>query len=107
MSKDLFPGLPDDLLNEFVEENKQVNTSSSLSIKVEKRKYGKLWAVILGIEKNRQKDLLKILKTKMSCGGTIKNNCLEILFGKIDKTKDLVKILEAEGFDNENINILK
>jgi translation initiation factor 1 len=107
MSEELFPGLPDELMD-FTEDISK-NAETSVNIKLEKRKYGKIWAVIsnLNLEKDKLKKLLKILKRKLACGGTMKNNCIELLFGKTDKTKEIIKFLELEGFNRENINISK
>ena len=107
MSDDLFPGLPDELVD-FAKDSSK-NAEVSVNMKLERRKYGKVWAVIsnLGLEKDKLKELLKTLKKKLACGGTIKNNCIEILFGKTDKTKDVINYLELEGFSRENINVSK
>ncbi len=107
MSKELFPGLPEDLMD-FVDDSSK-NSETPISIKLEKRKYGKIWAVIsnLNLEKSQMKTLLKTLKNKLACGGTMKNNVLEVSFGKSDKTKLVISYLVLEGFKEENICILK
>jgi len=42
-----------------------------------------------------KKDLLKLLKTKLGCGGTIKDEWIEIQGDKKDK---IIEVLEADGW---------
>jgi translation initiation factor 1 len=82
-------------------------TSSLIEIKVERRKYGKYWAVISGIDVDHQelKAILKSIKNKMACGGTIKGKTIEVLFGRGDRSSDLIKILVDLGFDKNSIHV--
>ncbi len=82
-------------------------TVSLIEIKVERRKYGKFWGVISGIDSEpaKMKELLKTIKNKMAVAGTIKRGNLEILFGRTDKTKILIEILVKEGFNKDSIHI--
>jgi len=107
MAQELFPGLPTDLVD-FVEDTSK-NENTLIGLELQKRKYGKIWVIItnLNLQKPEKKDLLKLIKNKLACAGTIKNNAVEVLFGKTDKTKDLIKILESEGFSENNISIKK
>ena len=104
MSKDLFTGLPDELQDLLSDVEK---TSSQIEIKVERRKYGKLWAVVSGIDLDTPelKDLVKNIKNKLACAGTIKGKNIEILYGRHDRTKDLVKVLEEQGFQKDSISV--
>lgn len=79
---------------------------SLVEIKVERRKYGKLWAVVSGIEQDPEdlKKLLKNIKNKLACGGTIKGKTIEILYGRHDRTKDLVECLVDSGFNKDSIH---
>jgi translation initiation factor 1 len=80
--------------------------SSHVSIKVERRKYGKYWAVIDGFDSSTDlKSLLKIIKSKMATNGTVKNGSIEILFGKTDKTKEVIDALISEGYSKDSIHI--
>ena len=49
-------------------------TSSVIEIKIERRKYGKFWSVISGIEVSTAdlKAIMKVIKNKMACAGTVK-----------------------------------
>ena len=106
MSEDLFPGLPEDLM-EFTET--EVQETSSISISLEKRKYGKLWATIsnLNMPKDNLKVLLKFIKNKLASAGTIKKQQIEILFGRSDKSKDLINLLVEYGFERDSITVKK
>ena len=106
-SKELFPGLPDEFLDDFNDSKIEIN--SKIELLIERRKYGKFWAVLSGIdlEKEKLKELLKKIKRSMSCGGTLKNKNLEILFGKSEKINKLISILEEEGINKEMIFITK
>ncbi len=96
-------GLPSELcVCKEVEKN-----SSLIEIKVERRKYGKMWAVVTGIdsETDRLKEIVKNIKNRLAVAGTIKGKNVEILFGKTDKTKDLTEILVKEGFSRDSIHV--
>ena len=84
-------------------------TSSLIEIKVERRKYGKFWVVISGIDVEAQelKRILKEIKNKMACAGTIKGKNIEVLYGRHDRSEDLIKILTNLGFNKESIHITK
>lgn len=96
-------GLP----NELCVCDQSQKDSSLIEIKIEKRKYGKLWAIVLGInvESPKLKLILKNIKNKLACGGTVKGKSLEILFGKNDRIPDLIKVLVDEGFNRDSIHI--
>lgn len=84
-------------------------TSSLIEIKIERRKYGKFWSVISGIELDNAelKSLVKEIKNKMACAGTIKGKNLEVLYGKRDRTSDLIDTLSNLGFDRNSIHVTK
>lgn len=97
-------GLP----NELCVCSEVEKTSSLIEIKIEKRKYGKLWAVISGIEVSNNSDLkeiIKVVKSKLACGGTIKGKSIEVLYGRADRTPDLIKVLVEQGFKRDSIHV--
>lgn len=105
MTNDLFAGLPDDLQDMLDDVEKQ---GSILEIKVERRKYGKFWAVVSGFDASTDiKTLVKTIKAKMACGGTIKERNIEVLLGRTDKSKDLAHVLVTQGFSKDSIHISK
>ena len=75
-----------------------------IKIKVDKRKFGKLITVISGFDtKNiNVRDIAKKLKSKLACGGTSKNNTVELQGDHRKKAKDeLIKL----GFDAGTIDM--
>ena len=72
-------------------------------INVEKRRYGKSITTISGLTTLQKdvKNLLKTLKKKLACGGTLKSGIIELQGNHKDK---IVKILLDFGFSENNIN---
>lgn len=103
MSKDIFSGLPPEL-QDLMDVDKEF---SKIGIRVEKRKYGKLWGIVSGIEGDAKemKKIVKIIKNRLACGGTIKGKEIEVLFGRHDRTNDLIDVLVSEGFSRDAIHV--
>lgn len=80
---------------------------SLVEIKVERRKYGKFWAVVSGIDQSQDdlKKILKFIKNKLACGGTIKGKTIEVLYGRNPRNNDLVSCLVELGFNKDSIHI--
>ncbi len=78
--------------------------AQKIKIKLEKRKFGKQITVIEGIDDKsiNIKDLAKKLKSKFACGGTVKNNTIELQGNHLSKVK---KYLAELGFSEEMIEI--
>jgi translation initiation factor 1 len=78
--------------------------SQKVTIKIEKRKFGKKYTVVTGIDTSELSldDLTKLLKSKLACGGTSKKDHIEL---QGDHTKDVKKILVNQGFASESIEI--
>jgi len=76
---------------------------SEQSIKVEtiKRKYGKVITIVTGFKNIDTKNLLKELKQSLACGGTLKNEVIELQGDHLGKVKP---ILIKLGFPEESIN---
>jgi translation initiation factor 1 len=106
MSKELFAGLPDELQDLLDDTSK---SSSNIEIKIEKRKYGKQWAVITGFELDNDgmKALLKNIKNKLACAGTIKGKAIEILYGRNDRSSEVIDILADNGFNKDSVHVVK
>ncbi|MFW5704619.1 MAG: stress response translation initiation inhibitor YciH [Nanoarchaeota archaeon] len=108
MSKELFTGLPDELQDLLDDTSK---SSSKIEIKLERRKYGKLWAIVKGadLDGDALKNLMKNIKNKMATAGTIKGNTIEVLLAKRnnDRTDDLIDILVENGFSRDSIHVVK
>lgn len=86
-------GLPEDLCvcEDVAKEAQEV------IVKVEERRYDKSVTIIEGIDKEAIdiEDLASKLKSKLACGGTVKNNKIELQGNHEYKAKE---ILQNEGF---------
>lgn len=69
-------------------------------IKTEKRRFGKIMTVVVGFDGVDVKEIGKKLKAKLACGGTIKNNEVEL---QGDHRRNVKKALIDEGFDEQQI----
>ncbi|MAG47795.1 stress response translation initiation inhibitor YciH [archaeon] len=69
-----------------------------------KKRFGKLSTMVEGIDSKdiNLKDLAKKLKSKFACGGTVKNNIIELQGDHVNKIKEeLVQL----GFAENTINV--
>ncbi|MDD5417955.1 MAG: stress response translation initiation inhibitor YciH [Candidatus Nanoarchaeia archaeon] len=93
-------GLPKELcVCETIAKEKQ-----KITVKIVKQRYGKIYTTINGID-NKSIDLkmlAKKLKSKFACGGTIKNNQIELQGDHRSKIKDF---LAKQGFAEETIEV--
>ncbi len=79
---------------------------SEQKIKVEtiKRKYGKVITLVSGFKNIDTKTILKELKQALACGGTMKNEIIELQGDHLGKVKPvLIKL----GFAEESIDDIK
>lgn len=90
-------GLPVDICTCRIIEREE----EKIKIYIEKRKFGKPITIIEGIRENA-KDIVSKLKTKLACGGTFKNNHIELQGDHRNKLKDLLVKL---GYQAEQIEI--
>ncbi len=74
-------------------------TKQKIKIKTTKRRFGKIVTMVLGIESDT-KEIAKKLKAELACGGTVKNNIIELQGNHVKSVKQ--KLIEL-GFDEENI----
>ena len=100
MDVDPITGLPKELgiFEEISKESQQIN------IYVIKKKFGKKYTIIEGIDSKdlSLKDIAKKLKSKFACGGTYKNNHIEL---QGDYRSEIKKALVELGFKSENIMV--
>ncbi len=91
-------GLPKDLcVCETIAKEEQ-----KIVVKIVKRKFGKLITVVTGINDKSIdiKDLAKKLKSKLACGGTMKDGVIELQGNHAHKVK---QILIEQGFPQGTI----
>lgn len=74
-----------------------------ITVKAVKRKFNSLTTVIEGVDpKSDVKSLVKQLKERLACGGTVKGNAIELMGDHRKKAKD---ILVAAGFAPDSIEV--
>ncbi|MCF7866506.1 stress response translation initiation inhibitor YciH [Candidatus Woesearchaeota archaeon] len=95
---DPITGLPKELgaWDNIAKENQKI------TIKIIKKKFGKKYTTISGINKHEVdlKDIAKKLKSKFACGGTAKDGLVEL---QGDHMKDMRKELINIGFSPDQI----
>ncbi len=78
--------------------------AQKISISLVEKRFRKYMTIIKGIDSSKIdiRDLLKKLKSKLACGGTYKNNEIEL---QGDHRKRVKEILVKEGFPADIIEI--
>lgn len=78
--------------------------TQKIRIEMIQKRYGKSMTIIRGIDTNKidVRDLMKKLKSKLACGGTYKNNEIEL---QGDHREHVREILVKEGFPRDIIEI--
>jgi len=74
--------------------------SRKIKVYTTTRKFGKPVTLIEGIDKNSVKSVLKSLKQKLACGGSFKDDKIELQGNHLHKVKE---ILIKLGFDKDMI----
>jgi translation initiation factor 1 len=95
---DKISGLPKDLfdISNISKEQQQIK------IEVKRARFKKMMTIISGIEdKQTAKDLGKELKQKLACGGTVKDNKIEI---QGDHKRRVKEMLIKKGYKEELID---
>jgi len=93
-------GLPEELCvcEKIAKETQQIE------VYIEKKKFNKVYTIIIGIQTKDidMKDLLKKLKNKLACGGTIKEHRIEL---QGDHKFRVKQVLISLGFASEMISV--
>ena len=71
-----------------------------IKIQTEKKKFGKLITVISGFQDIDLKTIAKSLKQELACGGTVKNNTVEL---QGDHSRNAKNALVNLGFSGDSI----
>ncbi|MBI4150421.1 translation initiation factor [Candidatus Woesearchaeota archaeon] len=78
--------------------------SQKITVMVEKRKFGKVYTIIRGIDAKEidMKDLMRKLKNAFACGGTAKEGIVEL---QGDHKHRVKQVLTSIGFPPETIEV--
>lgn len=77
--------------------------SQKITVKLDNKKFGKKYTVISGFSSDINiKDLVKKLKGTFACGGTVKNDVIEL---QGDHRKNIKQELAKLGFSPESIEV--
>lgn len=92
-------GLPKELCvcDEMTKEGQRIRVRS------DKRRYGKVVTIINGFENVDVSKIAKELKRRLACGGTYKNDKIELQGDHVARVRD---VLTGMGFSNDMIDIL-
>ncbi len=79
--------------------------SQKITVAVEKKKFGKKYTVVKGIDEKEinLKDVVKRLKSELACGGTAKDGAIEL---QGDHKARVKKFLVEMGFPEETIQVI-
>ena len=78
-----------------------VKSLQNIAVTTDKKRYGKIVTVVSGFENDVNiKNIAKILKNELACGGTSKNNIIELQGNHQKKVRE---ILVKHGFEKESI----
>ncbi|MFC1710648.1 translation initiation factor [Nanoarchaeota archaeon] len=79
-----------------------VKSSQRIKISTDKKRYGKIVTIVSGFETGIDvKKIAKALKNELACGGTYKDNTIEL---QGDHRKKIREILVKLGFDADSID---
>lgn len=77
-------------------------TEQRIQVQTEKKRFGKLITLISGFQGVDLKSIAKSLKQELACGGTVKDNAIEL---QGDHSKNIRKALIKLGFSEDSISI--
>lgn len=84
-----------------VEWENLTRSSQRINVTTDKKRYGKIVTIISGFNKDVDvKKVAKALKNELACGGTFKNNAIELQGNHLKKVKPL---LIKMGFEENSI----
>lgn len=78
-----------------------VKSSQRIQITTDKKRYGKIVTIVSGFDRGIDvKKIAKTLKNELACGGTYKDNQIEL---QGDHTKKIKRLLVKLGFEENSI----
>lgn len=78
-----------------------VKSSQKIRVATDKKRYGKIVTLVSGFDSSVDlKETAKALKNKLACGGTYKDNAIEL---QGDHTRNIKEILVDIGFEEDSI----
>jgi translation initiation factor 1 len=77
-------------------------TEQRIHVRTEKKKFGKIITIISGLQDVDLKNIAKSLKQELACGGTVKDNEIEL---QGNHSKRVKPVLAKLGFSEETIEI--
>ncbi len=79
-----------------------VKSSQRIKVTTDRKRYGKIVTVVSGFDKGVDvKKIAKALKNELACGGTYKDDMIEL---QGDHTKRIKSLLVKQGFDADSIS---
>ena len=78
-----------------------IKSEEKIKISKEQRRYRKYVTLVSGIDKESIKEIARKLKSELACGGTVKDNVVEL---QGDHTSKVKGKLIGYGFKEENIS---
>jgi translation initiation factor 1 len=79
-----------------------VKSSQRIKVTLDKKRYGKVVTVVTGFDNGIDiKKIAKALKNELACGGTSKNDMIEL---QGDHSRKIKEILVKLGFNEESID---
>ena len=78
-------------------------TEQRIQVQTEKKRFGKLITLISGFQGVDLKSIAKSLKQELACGGTVKDNAIEL---QGDHSRNIRKALIKLGFSEDSISIV-
>ncbi len=78
-------------------------TEQRIQVRTEKKKFGKLVTLVSGFQGVDLKTIAKGLKQELACGGTVKENAVEL---QGDHTKNAKRALAKLGFPQDTVEVM-
>jgi len=78
-------------------------TEQKIQVRTEKKKFGKLATLVSGFQGVDLKTVAKGLKQELACGGTVKNDVIEL---QGDHSKNAKRALAKLGFPEDAVRVL-